>query len=184
MGFRLSNFTNSCTAAYPTVSPNPSFCNPYRSGGYCFHILGSQSVYGSSWTVRNNEQKLQRFDEGKKIMLVYGLQPRKTCLDMFDDVYCHWYFPRCDATTSYLRPQPVCRESCELLMKTCDKELEMAIRFNEQQAAGGYPYYWEIMNCTEMRPSDGGQAPECYFQQKINSKWIKSILFTKIIDCD
>ena len=92
-------------------------------------------------------------------------------MDVAWEVYCSWAFPNCDTTTSAVQDQRLCKETCEYLMRICDKEMEIAKSLNNQHEVDGYPYYWRVFNCTEFQPSDGGTAPTCYYHPNLNSKF-------------
>lgn len=124
------------------------------------------------------EQNLQRMVIGKRMLEGYiPVRVRDSCLKFFNRSYCEYSFPKCDLTSSWPKPRPVCRESCEDVYTLCDKEIELLLAFNMQRlgdAANGndYPLYWDIINCSKLEYRNGGDLPECYFSRHLNSEYL------------
>ena len=100
----------------------------------------------------------------------YKILVSKKCLAVFYEVYCQWWFPRCDVTSSIVTGRPPCKEACEWATTVCAKELEMAKAFNKQQGYSRHPVKWSIIKCTGLKYRNGGDMPECYYPRELNSK--------------
>ncbi|KAK3696535.1 hypothetical protein QZH41_015894 [Actinostola sp. cb2023] len=85
----------------------------------------------------------------------------KTCLKVFYEVFCHWYFTKCDLTSSTVGGRPLCRESCEYATKICKKELEMAKIYDQD---------WGNIQCTDFKYRNAGDNPECYYTRELNNE--------------
>ena len=151
-----------------TGRANRNVCEAYDvlfPDGYCEHILGNSPVFGKTiedlW---NNDIKMRRYN----LLKVYLESSREidvgeSCLAAVDDIYCHYYFPRCYISSS---PQPVCREACEeKFLEVCDQELKVAKTFNRENLALAWPYYWDIINCTTLPYRN--QTSNCYYPDVI-----------------
>ena len=143
-------------------------CLPYQSkfpDGYCKDIIGYTPVYGSYQDLNKSENKLLSYQVAKNFLLKTR-QPREiksfvrqSCLEMVDDVYCHYYFKRCNIS---LKPQFICRETCnKLLFEVCDREFIEVKRFAAQDPS----FFMDIINCGIL--PFGNESPNCYYLDKI-----------------
>lgn len=100
-------------------------------------------------------EKVTQFDkQSKSYLLSYIIS--KACRKAVEIVYCHHYFPACDTTGDVLKPQKLCKETCEFFKKTCSLELSIARSFIN----GNYP---DIIDCAEFSERNAGVSPECYY---------------------
>ncbi|XP_068680678.1 uncharacterized protein [Montipora foliosa] len=150
---------------------NRNVCEAYDvlfPDGYCEHILGNSPVFGKTKEdLRNNENSMLRYNLLKVYSKFYKeLDVRESCLAAVDDIYCHYYFPRCYISSP---PQPVCREACEeKFLKVCDHEIKVAKTFNEDNPVLSWPYYWDIINCTTLPYRN--QTSNCYYPDVIQDQ--------------
>ena len=168
---------NRCVEVTPRPSPIGDFpCRPYS--GRCSTVIQSKYVAGSSSDRYRLEAKMQRLKNGIDLLKFYNIDLTKNCKEMIYDVYCHYYFPACDLTTSYVIKQPVCKESCVLFLKTCKKELEIGRTINNSP--------FDIINCIGLPRKNAGESPVCYHHPKLNSEYdVKSdiALYCPVLPC-
>ena len=139
--------------------------------GYCKDIIGHLPVYGSFQNLNKSENKLHQYEIARSYLLktrhkkeidnIYSFV-RQSCLDMVDDVYCHYYFQRCNMSS---RPQLICRETCQkLYFEVCDREFAMVKHFVETDPS----VFIDIINCKTLSFRSG--SSNCYYPDKIRGQ--------------
>ena len=157
---------------WPTTGwANRNVCQAYDllfHDGHCKHILGNSPVFGKTMEdLQNNEKKMSMFGllellKPLKISII-----SKRCLAAVEDIYCHYYFPRCYNSSSV---QPICREACErkFLLKehVCDQLIKAWKTLNRETLEHAFTLLRPsnlvyILNCTTL-PSRN-QTRNCYY---------------------
>ena len=161
------SFVASCAVKTPAWNVS---CRRYRSNGRCRHVLHSKFVVGTTSEINRLEAKIQRFQDGLALIHFYNIVLSENCKEMIYDVYCHYYYPACDLTTSIILRQPVCKETCFLLFKSCKKELEIGRAINNSP--------FDVINCTALPRKNAGESPVCYHHPNLNSKYDVNNLYS------
>ena len=93
------------------------------------------------------------------------------CLRTVDLVYCNHYFQKCDNTSSKILPVPVCRGACNVMVQRhCKEEYRRAKEINnavQDSPALGTQWSFELLNCSEFPPRNGGSIPECHYPEEL-----------------
>ncbi|XP_031554403.1 vascular endothelial growth factor receptor 1-like [Actinia tenebrosa] len=163
-----ADFNASRDSCVPASSPVSSkqinkACHPYisKEQGYCRNNIGDWLVKPSSDEQKIYEAELRRVRISiLMIKKIYNINITKACLLTFNDVYCRWRFPKCDTITANLT-EAICKESCEYVFKMCAGELKLMKELMDKD---------KFMNCMVMKPSNGGERPECYHSRFSNTE--------------
>ena len=112
------------------------------------------------------EKLLANFEFARAYLLAKDDMSDK-CLRAVELIYCNHYFQRCDNTSSRIRPRPVCREACEIMVQQhCRVEYPRAREINKMSQGRSDYGYFDLINCTILPKRDGGTIPECYLPQE------------------
>ena len=100
------------------------------------------------------------------------------CHKLINDMYCHFFFPRCDFSSSKARPQPLCKEACRELKRRCGGEwvqvqkANLGVIWNAQYEVSGGSRSYNLMRCKGLPKRRGGTTPECYFPRILSGKFV------------
>ncbi|XP_031564423.1 muscle, skeletal receptor tyrosine protein kinase-like isoform X2 [Actinia tenebrosa] len=108
---------------------------------------------------------------------------RKRCFQIIQDMYCHYYFPRCDTSSGNPQPQAICREACEILNFMCKPawlqlmhtypgvtwyaQDEIGERMHEHETLKSHTQKNILMKCSGLPRMDGPKIPECYIPKDL-----------------
>lgn len=146
----------------------------YKFGnGYCREAVGNDDLYGSKEEQQEHEGSYHRIFNGIKLVnKTHNIE--FNCKEVYLESTCRANFPKCDKTYEKPFPRPLCKETCEYGMKLCHEYAAMVRRFNKLRdnlpTPYKYPLYWVIPDCKPLKFRNGGEAPECYFSRRLNSK--------------
>ena len=118
----------------------------------------------------------QQMKRGEDIQVFLHIQRvlrtvRISCLEVLKEVYCRWWFPKCDVTSAKVTGRPLCREACEYCVRACEKELSQLAIFRSHNGLKDVPIIWNIDQCRKFHYKNGGDTPECYYPRSLNSKF-------------
>lgn len=105
----------------------------------------------------------------------------KFCMQLILHMYCRFLFPKCDLTSSFPRPQPICREACRELRNRCQREWNQiqrkhrSIRWKAQQNVTENSSCMErrftLMCCRDLPRRNGANIPECYYPEMLKGNF-------------
>lgn len=173
----LFSISNSCVPAHPSPALPTTECYPYmyKERGICSSILEDSLIYGSKQRQKDMEKNLYNFQVVEAYYLSKG-DISDRCLETVQLAYCNHYFQRCDNTSSRIRPRPLCRGACEVMVQQhCKTEFLRARVLNEAIKGDKaihvtYRGGFDLMNCTKLPRRNGGTVPECYFPRELEGK--------------
>ena len=154
--------------AHPLPPTLTTECHPYiySGSGICSDLLGDHLIYGPESKQERMEKLLANFEFARAYLLAKDDMSDK-CLRAVELIYCNHNFQRCDNTSSRIRPRPVCREACEIMVQQhCRVEYPRAREINKMSQGRSDYGYFDLINCTILPKRDGGTIPECYFPQE------------------
>ena len=167
--FKSTTFfhSNICVTSAHSLPKDTSVCRPYvkSNTGYCSRFLGNQLVFGGELYQQIQERKLEHFSMVKAAVNWSGLLSlSRRCLDIIDEIYCFYYFPRCDMTSSLPMAQPVCIEACdEISRRYCPQEWELLTNDSLKIQRRNKTKTFELIECKKLPRRNGGTVPECYY---------------------
>ncbi|PFX27312.1 Angiopoietin-1 receptor [Stylophora pistillata] len=160
--FQESNFTqvdvnSSCIPAFSLVksSARNASCIFYEyKGEFCKDIITSLYVYGNQSTLDYGEKETNTFGGYFNLFEI-----SERCKPVIRDLYCRYHFPPCDETLGEPKDRGLCQRSClYLIQDVCKSEMNFL-----RNASRDAPVFdQKMINCSLYKPTNGGDAPECY----------------------
>lgn len=99
------------------------------------------------------------------------------CRQLIIHMYCRFLLPKCDLTSSFPQPQPLCREACQAFTDRCQTEWSQvqrkyksvtwrAQRFVTHKSSCLETRY-SLMCCNDLPRRNGSDIPECYYPEML-----------------
>lgn len=103
------------------------------------------------------------------------------CRQLIIHMYCRFLLPKCDLTSSFPQPQPLCREACQAFTDRCQTEWSQvqrkyksvtwrAQRFVTHKSSCLETRY-SLMCCNDLPRRNGSDIPECYYPEMLKGNF-------------
>lgn len=120
-----------------------------------------------TYTIRSRVGQVPRMPESPSRLLT------KFCWQLIVHMYCRFFLPKCDMTSSRPRAQPICKDACREFKNQCQREWTHAQRkfksvsWAVQKLASGMERSSSLMWCRNLPRRRGPDIPECYYPKML-----------------
>ena len=163
------------------IDATPQVCQSIVGGETLLYATPRQQEWGENLFVTYS---IRLFGDSGPIPRLPGSPIRllsKFCMQLILQMYCRFLFPKCDLTSSFPQPQPICREACKELRNRCQREWNQiqrkhkSIRWKVQQNVSENSSCMErrftLMCCKDLPRRNGANIPECYYPEMLTGNF-------------